>query len=353
MQAAPLHVYRGSHGTLRDRPRRSIPIPRHYSTFHDILSDSEGDDDYGTILGGAGPLEGVQMNSSLYDAFSTSNFDLPGTLPRAPERTIPSPRSPEPATSWPVTSPPPRSPSATLASASLTSGPAWTGLGGPGSTLSRQSSIRRSNRPHSSDNGEFTAFTLRRRSTMRNSAIQDDGPRDESSTEAPSRAVDGSRSSFFPEVVTRRSFDLGAWMSHRRSFGLSNPLRDELTSGASAVPSPSSSQMWYSMTASASPEPALSAALSRRSSSTDINDDRRQVIAPRLRRGGLRPPESVSLHGPGSPATESLPVQSTSSEVVVPVQPAESTQSETATDVGRPTLISPRSPSPVVDSSSG
>ncbi|EJF62351.1 hypothetical protein DICSQDRAFT_39920, partial [Dichomitus squalens LYAD-421 SS1] len=67
MQAAPLHVYRGS--SLRDRARRSVPLPppRPYgTTFHDILSDSDGDEEYGTMLGSSGQLEGAQINTDLY-----------------------------------------------------------------------------------------------------------------------------------------------------------------------------------------------------------------------------------------------------------------------------------------------
>ncbi|TBU33081.1 hypothetical protein BD311DRAFT_685362 [Dichomitus squalens] len=311
MQAAPLHVYRGS--SLRDRARRSVPLPppRPYgTTFHDILSDSDGDEEYGTMLGSSGQLEGAQINTDLYDAYLPSTYDLPGSMSRSSERNTISPHPPESSRSWLMNSPPPRSPSAGHATAG------WLGLGGPGSSsLTRQGSIRRPHRSRTIDtSNEFAGFTSRRRSAIRNSTTQDDGPRGESSSDTIGRSssVDATRlteaSSSATDTGARGGLDLSAWMARRRagasSFG--NITVDEL-GWPVANSNPSSSQMWYSLTASspASPEPMSFAPLSRGSSTTDLNEDRRQVIAPRLRRGGLRPPESLLLHGPASPGTGS------------------------------------------------
>lgn len=307
LQAGNLHVYRSSHGSLRDRARRSVPLPppRPYSTtFHDILSDSDGDEEYGTMLGSSGQVEGAQINTDLYDAYLPSTYDLPGSISRATERNAGSPHPPEPTGSWLMHSPP-RSPSTGFGTAG------WMGLGGPGSSsLTRQPTVRRPHRSRTMDSStEFAGFTSRRRTAIRNSATQDDGPR-ESSGEALGRSssVDATRPAEVSPTVTdtgsRGSLDLSAWMARRRAgaSSLGNVSVDEL-GWPSTSSNPSSSQMWYSMTtsSSASPEPMSLAALSRRSSTTDLNDDRRQSIAPRLRRGGLRPPESLLLHGPASP----------------------------------------------------
>ncbi|RPD66908.1 hypothetical protein L226DRAFT_608184 [Lentinus tigrinus ALCF2SS1-7] len=304
LQAAPPQVYRGSQGTLRDRARRSVPIPppRPYGTFNDLLSDSDGEE-YGTMLGSSGVLEGARLNTDLYDAYlpsTTSTYDLPASLSRATDRAAGSPRLSEPTTSsWILNSPPPRSPP-TLHSAT---GPAWTGLGGPGASLRRSSTIRRPHRSQPVDLNDFTAFTSRRRSAIRNSALQDEGAREESSDAARrSISVENIRSgetSTTADTSATRPFDLSAWISRRRSsFGVPSSSSNVAEPSANT----SSSQMWYSMTDYVSPEPTTFslAALSRRSSGTDLNDDRRQVIAPRLRRGGLRPPESLLLHGPGT-----------------------------------------------------
>ncbi|PIL37384.1 hypothetical protein GSI_01078 [Ganoderma sinense ZZ0214-1] len=325
MQAAPLHIYRGSQGSLRDRARRSVPLPppRPYSaTFHDILSDSDGDEEYGTMLGSSGQVEGAQINTDLYDAYLPSTYDLPGSISRSTERNAGSPHPPEPTGSWLMHSPP-RSPSTGFG----TTG--WMGLGGPGSSsLTRQPTVRRPHRSRTIDSStEFSGFTSRRRTAMRNSATLDDVPR-ESSGDAVGRSssIDASRpteSSTAGDIGSRGSLDLSAWMARRRAgaSSLGNVSVDEL-GWPSTSSNPSSSQMWYSMTtsSSASPEPMSLAALSRRSSTTDLNDDRRQSIAPRLRRGGLRPPESLLLHGPASPGDGSSLHSTSTTPSHAPVQ---------------------------------
>lgn len=346
MQAAPLHVYRGSHGTLRDRARRSVPIPppRAYSAFHDIMSDSDGDDEYGTILGTAGQLEGARLNNDLYDAYLPSTLDLPGSLSRASER-LPTP--PQPAESvasgaWRTASPPPRSPSTVY-----TSGPAWTGLGGPGASLSRSSIVRRPPR-RTVDSSEFANWTSRRRSAIRNSATRDDGSHEGSSTDTAGRSAElsatpGSRGSH--DTWTNRRNHVISFLGS--SFGESGP---------SSSSNPSSSQMWHSMTsASSTPLSSTSlAVLPRRSSTTDINDDRRQAIAPRLRRGGLRPPESLSLHGlrssssqelPGSPVSDHNLGSRDSLPVSLPGRPG--TSEEAGSEQSESTVLALRSASPV------
>ena len=107
MQAAPLHIYRGGHGSIRDRARRYIPLPhsRPYTSIHDRLSESEGEEEYGSMLGRGEPLEGAQINTDLYDAYFSSSSS--SYVPRSPDRARDSAQSPEPTLtgSW-VLNPP-------------------------------------------------------------------------------------------------------------------------------------------------------------------------------------------------------------------------------------------------------
>ena len=303
------------------------------------------------MLGNSGVLGGARLNTDLYDAYlpsTTSTYDLPASLSRATDRAASSPRLPEPPTSsWILNSPPPpRS-------------PVWTGLGGPGASLRRSSTIRRSHRSQPVDLNDFASFTTRRRSAIRNSALHDDGAREESSSDAARRSISvenarSGESSTTVDAGPPRPFDLSAWMSRRRSsFGVPPaPVNDEPAANAT------SSQLWYSM---ADPVPSESssfslAALSRRSSSTDLNDDRRQVIAPRLRRGGLRPPESLLLHGPGTAPTSagsSLHRAATEPSTRVPspapLEFATPSQTDVEVQSGFPSLAA-RSASPIGDS---
>ncbi|OSD04583.1 hypothetical protein PYCCODRAFT_111762 [Trametes coccinea BRFM310] len=71
MQAAPLHIYRGP-SSLSHRSRRGVPVlpPRSYSTFRDLLSESDGEDEYGTVINTSGPLEGVRLNTEFTSRLS-------------------------------------------------------------------------------------------------------------------------------------------------------------------------------------------------------------------------------------------------------------------------------------------
>ncbi|KAI0751053.1 hypothetical protein C8Q80DRAFT_1268345 [Daedaleopsis nitida] len=300
LQAAPSHVYRGNQGLLRDRnSRRSVPLPRPRSrtNLHDVLSDSDPETEYGTMFGSAAPVEGVRLNTDLYEAYFPSTFDLPGSLSRDPER-IPTPPQPQPSDpttsggSWIIPSPPSRSPPTLYG----TSGPAWTGLGGPGAPLNRSSTIRRPHRTRTTDLSDFASFTSRRRSAIRNTATQEDGSHEGSSTDrtggsAPADSTRSTESSTVPgDSSSSRLWNLNALTRHGRS---SSSSYDD--GGHPTGSHPSSSQMWYNMTSAANytVDPSSLLSLPRRSSTTDLNEDRRQAIAPRLRRGGLRPPEAM------------------------------------------------------------
>ncbi|KAH9899598.1 hypothetical protein C8Q73DRAFT_680467 [Cubamyces lactineus] len=331
MQAAPLHIYRGP-SSLRDRSRRGFPVlpPRSYNTFRDILSESDGEDEYGTVLGASGPLEGARINTDLYDAYFPSTDDLPGSLSRrtepapfpSPPHTLPT----EPTGAWlpsgPPTQPPPSARSV------------WpTSTSGSGASLTRQSSIRRLPRPRSVL-ADFAEFTARRRSTIRNSNTQEDGPRADSSSEPTGRSIaSGTRRGTESYSTTDPMFayyPMSPWSSARRrsmpstSSSTGGNARSTATAAAedsahdpSGSRSPSSSQLWYSLTSTPPSTETAAPVAGSSASAADGASERPQVVAPRLRRGGLRPPESLLTHqiddapanatSSGHEASDSLP----------------------------------------------
>ncbi|KAI0677288.1 hypothetical protein C8Q78DRAFT_80914 [Trametes maxima] len=293
MQAAPLHIYRGSQTGTRERhTRRSIPIlpPRSYSTFHDILSDSDGEEEYGTVVNPQGPIEGARINTDLYDAYFPSTYDLPGSISRRTDPGIAPPASPPPAgpaepsgAPWVPNSPRAQSPPSGRS--------IWhSSASGSGSSLSRQPSIRR---PYRTRTMDFSEFTSRRRSAIRNNNAQEDGPRADPPTDVGGRfSAFGIRPS--PDSTLPEGLHTTGGNAPSSSVAVEEP-----TSTAPASRSPSSSQLWYTFTSAPTPvpvEPAAVAMSGFAASSVDSDNERPQVIAPRLRRGGLRPPESLLTH---------------------------------------------------------
>ncbi|KAI9000764.1 hypothetical protein BD414DRAFT_430463 [Trametes punicea] len=371
LQAAPLHIYRGA-SSLRDRSRRGVPIlpPRSYSTFRDLLSESEGEDEYGTILSTSGPLEGTRINTELYDAYFPSTDDLPGSLSR---RTDPAPPPPLPTapvdangSSWVFSSPRSRSPP--------TARSIWpTSTGGPGSSLTRQPSIRRPQRSRTMD---FNEFTSRRRSAMRNSNAQEDAPRaDPAVNEAsvrsnPLASTHTSESTYSDGGYTY--YPVLPWSSARYRTAPStsaspagharsrSAAAEEPASTASSTRSPSSSQLWYSLTTTTTPaEPESPSSSTLPSTLRENEAERPSVVAPRLRRGGLRPPESLlapqndaspSL-APSSGGEEAGTVPSSSSLQPTAAGPLPAGDSDAAGLTSAPTLAHSPEP-PVLDSRS-
>ncbi|KAI0650483.1 hypothetical protein C8Q79DRAFT_943959 [Trametes meyenii] len=313
MQAAPLHVYRGGQAGVRERhTRRSIPIlpPRSYSTFHDILSESDGEEEYGTVVNPPGPIEGARINTDLYDAYFPSTYDLPGSISRRADSGVAPPASPPPAgpaepsgAPWVLNSPRAQSPPSGRS--------IWhSGASGSGSSLSRQSSVRR---PYRTRTMDFSEFTSRRRSAIRNNNAQEDGPRADSSADVGGRlsafGMRRSPDSTLPEGL--HTYGILPWSSTRRrslpsssgSTGGNAPSSsiavEEPTSTAPTSRSPSSSQLWHTLTSAPTPAPVEPAAVAMSvfaAGSVDGDHERPQVVAPRLRRGGLRPPESLLTH---------------------------------------------------------
>ncbi|KAI0940083.1 hypothetical protein AcW1_004896 [Taiwanofungus camphoratus] len=308
MQATALHVYRGRQPGNRLASRRSFVIDEE----RDIFGGAGGADSSGTEDNGDdGPSEGVQLNSNLYDAYRAPSYDLLDAL--HPVETTPlatgSPDTTEAAhDSFGITSPRSASPPA-LAVAYRTI--PWS-HSSTLATLARQNSIRR---PARSRTVDFNEFTHRRRSTIRQSSEQDqDIGRSESSSDGVWRfrlrehqhalpLASASASSSSDPPPARRFFPLNSWSQTRRRHEVGGAFpwspdpfepsslesNQPLEPTAPPASGQSSSHLWYTLTNTEPPAWLPE----RRASITDINEVRRQVVAPRLRRGGVRPPESL------------------------------------------------------------
>lgn len=152
--------------------------------------------------------------------------------------------------------------------------------GMPATLLSRQPSIRR---PIRSRTVDFNEFTHRRRSSTREG---------QSARGEPSEAVDvregpwnrNSQSArrFFPFIRTRRYEHTDPWSPEA-------PLPHDDEGGA--YMSEPSNAPWFNLTPPIHREPAT---MEEVLADAELSDERGQVpAAPRLRRGGLRAPESI------------------------------------------------------------
>ncbi|GBE79869.1 hypothetical protein SCP_0210710 [Sparassis crispa] len=320
MQAAPLHIYRNRHNLGRASSRRSFPF-MDYAAQAEDTQGSDDDDEFGSVVGGGnGPFEGVRLNTELFDAYNNAH-ELPD-LPHYPhsEPTPLATGSPEPADGprdrYGVTSPRPISPP--ILSSTYRNNNAWAMLGNSSSNLTRQSSIRR---PARSRTVDFNEFTHHRRSNIR--SLRDSGHADNTASassawrfrlrdESPSR--EEALAGLPAAPPARRFFPLSPWSQarNRREAGLAFPWTSETTEPGPSAPSarpadlspggtPSSSQMWYTLTATAAEASAAPPDVT--AGSSDSAGDGRSAVAPRLRRGGVRAPESL-LSRHVSPATE-------------------------------------------------
>lgn len=268
--ATPLRVYRERPTTSRIAVGRR-PINLTDTFVQNELDMDDDEDEFDSVLDTA-TIEGARVNSELYDAFGAG-------WPSITRRIVasPSPLSDEGTTSAP---PPLRSPP-------TASRPAfWTMQGTTGmssSNLTRQSSIRR---PVRSRTVDFNDFTHRRRSSIRESLGST--PRPEASevvTEPregtwvrPPRSESARR--FFPFTRTRRHESPG-------SLPWSDILNADAEDAMYEEPSISGSSWNFVPTtfSGVSPPHGIHHA--------ETSDERVHAAAPRLRRGGLRAPESM------------------------------------------------------------
>jgi len=278
------------------------------------VDELESLEQYGLV-----PLEGTRMNSELYDAYrshvSRSNPSTayhafsPAfyTVPAPPP--VPTPDSPSDRVLPPLLdSPPaPRLGSLTLPSAS--------GLLHP--SLTRQPSIRR---PVRSRTADFSDFSARRRNSSRQLADEEGPSRFESSSSFPGPHISAPRDdpdppSSGPQGQARRFFPFRT----RRFEVIPTPR-----------PAPSTGEDWLFPPWSSAPSDRIGpSALESQS-----GDERSQ--APRLRRGGLRAPESI-LSRHASPANSGELVLR---EEMVAIESAEVEHSEQTRSVSEEILQS-------------
>ncbi|KAJ7771161.1 hypothetical protein DFH07DRAFT_243110 [Mycena maculata] len=279
--ATPIRIYRERRGA-----RRSVNLTDYLTSPPDEMDMEEDDDEFENLLDrGTLPVEGVRINSELYDAYGPATWA--GTTTR---RAFPATVSPPtPALSEDSPPPPALSPPTSIRNNvwSLPS-PAQGSL-----ALSRQPSIRRPTRSRTVD---FNEFTSRRRSSTRDLRAESGGD------ESWARSSQATRR-FFPFSYQTRRHDLHWNDAPGENSGAE--LSDEPLSYVTE-PTPSSAT-FYSF-----PTPISSSA----SSSTDgqpaeTSEERVSASAPRLRRGGVRPPESLLLRrvyptvdAPQSPASD-------------------------------------------------
>jgi len=329
MQAAPLHVYSSRRHNGRFRSGYTVTdIVAEITDEEDEPTDARDSQHADALWDG----EGARLNTELYEAYVPTSYAAPsyGRSPQLLDRLRPSNATPlatgDSDVGEPIVLPiSPRSISPPLRSLSHRSGSRSRGTG-IGASLSRSDSIRR---PARSRTVDFNEFTSRRRSSMRQTSqdqpqvraepeestdgtwrfrlsrggsLRDGQPPLASTSSVHTRAVVPAHYLSRPEVAG--SFPWAADTSEEPSDS-----NADLPSAASPSSSgPSSSQTWFALTAGQSTMPADEAntLTTRRSTISDINEARRQVIAPRLRRGGVRPPETL-LSRYASPAALEVP----------------------------------------------
>ena len=256
------------------------------------MEEEDGDEGYDVVAGENIPsfIEGARVNSDLYDAYTAHGWSaqpIGTSLSRRSHTTIPAPFAP-PSES-PETSNAIDSVQSSLESRARNSHwfPSSTPFSGP--TLSRQPSIRR---PVRSRTVDFNDFSTRRRSTLRTAATDSDDPR---SSEDVSNALGSWVSGPISDEPlgspgARRFFPF----SRRRHDVAVAPMPPWLDNGAStsrpaSPPEPISFRPWRS---NSGPPPLISTS-SFGDHEHSLNDEPDRPQLPRLRRGGLRAPESM------------------------------------------------------------
>lgn len=261
----------------RYHPSRRTAHLSGYLSAPPLEMDMEEDEDiFESMLDDGTSIEGVRVNTDLYEAYS---HHVPVSRVRSP-----SPPPPPP----PVEDAPPSPAESTSYSSYSRSGP-WSfsdSIPPPANTITRQASIRR---PIRSRTVDFNDFTHRRRSSTRDIH----NSRAESSETPDSREGSWTRNSqstrrFFPFVRTRRheSADNNAWASDI-SGSHSADIDDERNP---YFPVNSFTAPWFNLTPPTHREPAT---MEEVLADAALSDERARSATPRLRRGGLRAPESV------------------------------------------------------------
>lgn len=326
MQATRLHVF-------RERPAGIRTLQPHEWAGFDVerSEDEDGDDSESTQVYELGGVpEGVRLGHNLYEAYEPMLGAVPDIMSASssfangplPTERVTSPRPP---------SPPPRA------------------LRGSGASLTRQSSIRRPPRTRTLD---FNDFTTRRRHVHRSNSEQaasGEMLRSEDSTDGTWRFSSAERLRLAGSPVylgPRRFFPLAAWADpYARGDSVTGAevgeSRDTVLENQSYSESPYPHHPY-------SPRADLASAAPGRS-----------IVPPRLRRGGLRAPESLlplastsaGLNLPGDgpvQSTVSTPDDGTPTPTYrpLPLRQEEQGPGYTENEGGAHQLLTPRSISP-------
>jgi hypothetical protein len=271
--------------------RRAVNLSEYLSQPQDEMDIEDEDDDFDAVVGdGAASVEGVRTMSDLYEAYApnvTWSSGLPSSAQRRPHATFVTP----PAAPNPEPSAEEAPPSRYNLAYSWTAPPATAST--TSSTLQRHPSVRRPGRSRTVD---FNDFTFRRRSTIRQNVTQEASAAraDEetaltfalpSDDESPTSPAQGESSSTSANLTTRRLFPMPRTRTRRDAdpWRITAPhgtlpeqrwMFEEPGSAWLAVPTPASPPSSHEPDSSEEPVPA-------------------PLSAPRLRRGGVRAPESM------------------------------------------------------------
>ncbi|KAG6845426.1 hypothetical protein H0H87_009333 [Tephrocybe sp. NHM501043] len=272
---APHRIYHEEHSHGRYIPRRRSANLSDYLSAPPPEMDMEEDEDiFGRFLGNdPNIIEGARINSDLYDAYGGGH-----------SRAISSPSPPAEEVTSPL--PPP------LPHTNFRSGP-WSMLSGS-SSLNRQPSLRRSTRSaRTVDFNEFNEFTHRRRSSTRENISR--GELSESHEHWEPLRHSQSTRRFFPITRARRYDPQDSWNPDVPS---SHEHEDAIYPGEpSNVP-------WFNPTPPVHRDPLT---MEEVLAESELSEERAQGgPMPRLRRGGLRAPESIiSRHSSPMPFSNS------------------------------------------------
>lgn len=312
------YAWRGTGG------RRAVDLADYLSRPPDELDmDEEADELESLEQYGLVPLEGTRTNTELYDAyrshtsrpnpsttyhaFSPAFYTVPAP-PQAPTPDSPSDRVLPPLLDSP---PAPRLGGLTLPSAS----------GLLHTSLTRQPSIRR---PIRSRTADFSDFSARRRNSSRQLADEEGPSRIDTSNTFPSSHFSAPREDSDPPPP-------GPSGQARRFFPFRSRRFEVIPTPRSA---PSTGEDWLFPPAPWSTAPSDRTAPSAPDS--QVGEERSQ--APRLRRGGLRAPESM-LSRHASPATNAELALRVSEEMAA-IESAEAERSEQTRSVSEEILQS-------------
>ncbi|KAJ7223908.1 hypothetical protein C8J57DRAFT_1390930 [Mycena rebaudengoi] len=265
--ATPIRVY----NERRSVGRRTVNLTEYLNPPPEEMDMDEDEDEFDSLLNRPG--EGVRLNSDLYDAYGPTTWATSATTRRFHANTnAASPPTPTLSEDSPIPPPPPLlSPPVSSRNSVWSLPPAATG------SLSRQPSIRR---PARSRTVDFNDYTSRHRSITRDLHTEAGG-------DEPWTRSSQSARRFFPFSQQRRH-ELHWNEANGESSGAE--LSDEPLSYIITDPTPSSAA-FYTF-----PTPISSNPSSHDGHTAETSQERVRVTsAPRLRRGGVRPPESLLL----------------------------------------------------------